>query len=396
MLRDIRTVYLKELREVLRDRRTLVFMLVLPIVLMPLIAGVTMAVFRDAHDEAAHKELRYAIFARELAPEVPQALSRQEGFREVELAGPSEIPAVIREGEIDFAITMAERLDGRITVEVHEDDAKLFKSTDRVGPVIEGASKERTAALLADAGVQEPVAQQRIVEPLEVVERGIASKREVIGTHIGGFLPYMLILFGFLGALYPATDLAAGEKERGTLETLLLAPISRTAIVVGKFGVVCTTAVTSAVLGVSGIGVWLAVDGQQASGALGEVLRAVSFGDLTLVALLSVPVAALMAALLLSVSIFAKSFKEAQAYAGPLNMLVIMPAFVGMLPGVELDARWACVPVCNVALAVKEIVKGTLDPGLAVLVFVSSLAVAGSMLVFCVHWFRRESVLFRQ
>ena len=94
-------------------------------------------------------------------------------------------------------------------------------------------------------------------------------------------------------------------------------------------------------------------------------------------------------------SIFAKSFKEAQTYAGPLNMLIILPAFVGMLPGVELDVRTACIPVCNVALAVKEIVKGTLDFGLAGLVFASSLAVSAAMLVFCVRWFKRESVLFR-
>ena len=283
MLRDIKTVYLKELREVLQDRRTLVFMFVLPILLIPLVAGVAMSVVRDAKDEAESRQLHYAVFDRELAPQVAEALAQGAGFEEVDLADRSEIPAAIRDGDLDFAITMAQRLDGRVTVEVHQDNSKLFKSTDRVGPVLDGAAKQRTAALLAEQGVPDPVAQQRLVEPLTIVERGIASKREVLGSHLGGFLPYMLILFGFLGALYPATDLAAGEKERGTLETLLLAPISRTAIVVGKFGVVCTTSATSAVLGVSGLGLWLFIDGQQAGGALGEVLRAVSLGDLALV-----------------------------------------------------------------------------------------------------------------
>jgi sodium transport system permease protein len=112
-------------------------------------------------------------------------------------------------------------------------------------------------------------------------------------------------------------------------------------------------------------------------------------------AVLLVPVAAVLAAALLSISIYAKSFKEAQSYMTPLNILIIVPPFLAMLPGVTLDWRWAMIPICNVALGIKEVVKGTLDPTMLVLILVSSTAVAAAMLVFCIRWFSRESVLFR-
>src|SRR5690606_33135513 len=101
-------------------------------------------------------------------------------------------------------------------------------------------------ARLDALGVDTPQRRRALLEPIAVEVRGTASKRERIGEAMGGMLPYLFIVFCFLGALYPAIDLGAGEKERGTLETLLLAPVSRAAIVVGKFAVVFTTGLTSA------------------------------------------------------------------------------------------------------------------------------------------------------
>jgi sodium transport system permease protein len=193
--------------------------------------------------------------------------------------------------------------------------------------------------------------------------------------------------------------LGAGEKERGTLETLLLAPIPRYQIVLGKFLVIFTTGVTAALLCLTSLGVMLAVKVQEITGELGElgeVIASVSVVDLVLIAAMLIPAAAMFAALLLSVSIYAKSFKEASAYCGPLNFLVIMPAFIAMLPMVKLDWYWAMVPITNISLAIKELIKGTMNYEMLIAILGSSVVIAGAFLFFCTRWFEREAVLFRQ
>jgi sodium transport system permease protein len=104
----------------------------------------------------------------------------------------------------------------------------------------------------------------------------------------------------------------------------------------------------------------------------------------------------MFSALLLSISIYAKSFKEAQSYATPVNLLILLPVMFAMLPGVELDWTWAMVPVTNVALAIKELVKGTVDYAMLTVILGSSTVVAAALLWAAIGWFNRESVLFRQ
>ena len=109
-----------------------------------------------------------------------------------------------------------------------------------------------------------------------------------------------------------------------------------------------------------------------------------------------VPTAAIFASLLLGISIYAKSFKEAQSYIAPLNMLVILPAFLAMLPGVELDWKTASIPITNISLAIKELIKGTMDYSMLVAILGSSTLLAAALLWASTWWFGREDVLFRQ
>jgi sodium transport system permease protein len=229
-----------------------------------------------------------------------------------------------------------------------------------------------------------------------MVSRGVAPMREVLGERLGGILPYLFIISCFLGAMYPAIDLAAGEKERGTLETLLLVPIPRWQVVLGKFLVVFLAGVVAALLTLVGLGGWLWWRSGELGGELGTVLSAIGATDLLLIAAMLVPTAAIFASLLLGISIYAKSFKEAQSYIAPLNMLVILPAFLAMLPGVELDWTTASIPITNISLAIKELIKGTMDLTMLVAILGSSTVLAGALLAASTWWFGREDVLFRQ
>lgn len=167
-------------------------------------------------------------------------------------------------------------------------------------------------------------------------------------------------------------------------------------LVLGKFLVIFTTGFTAALLSLCSIMVWLLTKGQEVKGVLGNVISSVGSMDLGLIAFMLFPTTAIFAALLMCISIYAKSFKEAQSYATPLNFLAIIPAVMAMMPGVELNWKTAMIPVTNVSLAIKELIKGTMDYNMLVAIIGSSTFIAFVAIVFCAKWFERESVLFRE
>ncbi|RME29778.1 MAG: ABC transporter permease [Deltaproteobacteria bacterium] len=243
---------------------------------------------------------------------------------------------------------------------------------------------ERVRAQGLPAGFERPllVSYQRLPGP------GFMAKL------MSMLLPYMILIFSLLGAMYPAIDLGAGEKERGTLETLLSAPVERQALVMGKFGVVLAASVVSALLATASLYVSIK------AGALGKFApEQVSFGPGEAIAAFAVviPTACIFSSLLMVLSVFARSFKEAQSYASPLQMFIILPAFVSFIPGLELSPATALVPVMNVSLALKAIFTGELGMHVLdiALLLASSVVLAGVLLWFAARWFLREQVLFR-
>ena len=400
---NILTIYLKEMKEVLRDRKTLIFMVALPTLVVPLLMNVMIGFIVRAEKKAQTEILTFAIFGAEHLPDLANAFSEEKGFEKVDIPTQEAIASAIEENKIKFGLvipqTTPEQLerDEQVAVRFYYNNASATsKVKNRAGQVIREFSEKYRSERLAGLGLDTQQEQEHLLNPVTIEEHNTADMREVLGERVGGILPYMFIIFCFMGAMYPAIDLGAGEKERGTLETLLLAPIRRYQIVLGKFFVIFTTGVTAALLCLTSFGVMLAVKVQEITGELGEVIASVSVVDLVLIAAMLIPTAAMFAALLLSVSIYAKSFKEASAYCGPLNFLAIVPAFIAMLPIVKLDWYWAMVPVTNISLAIKELIKGTMNYEMFTAILGSSVVIAGAFLFFCSRWFEREAVLFRQ
>ena len=232
------------------------------------------------------------------------------------------------------------------------------------------------------------------VQPVEVKEANIASKGREAQAFIGGLLPYLIILFCFFGAFYPSLDLTAGEKERFTLETLLLAPVSRVEIALGKFVVVFAAAVTAAVLTTASLAITFTYgilpEGTAKAFDLNFEVPAV-----LLTASLLVPVAALFASILLTVALCARSFKEAQSYAAPLQFLIILPAMTALMPDLQTELKWAWVPLMNVSLLMRELLKGNYLWDFYAITMISMFLLSGLALWFASRVFRRESVLLR-
>ena len=391
------------MKEVLRDKKTLVFMVLLPTLLVPILMNFMIKFVMKAEKQAREETLNYTVFGEKFLPELAGAFTEEKGFKKISIDSQEDIAEAIEENKIKFALIIPEAArqqfeSGRqVTVQFYYNSVSVASQVrNRTRQVINEFSNKRRSEQLTALGLDTAEKQNHLLNPVTIEEHDTANKRAVLGQRVGGMLPYLFIIFCFLGALYPAIDLGAGEKERGTLETLLLAPIKRHEIVLGKFLVIFTTGVTAALLCLTSMGVMLATKVEQVPDDLREVIASISVVDLALIAAMLIPTAAMFAALLLSISIYAKSYKEASAYCGPLNILVIAPAFIAMMPIVKLDWRWAMVPITNISLATKELIKGTMDYYMLIVILGSSIVVAGALLLFCTKWFERESVLFRE
>jgi sodium transport system permease protein len=395
------TIYLKELLELARDRKTFIFTVFIPVLAMPLIFVGFGFLSSTMFKQASQAEMTYAIFGQDNAPDLAERFAREKGFREVKLAGQADIKAAIASERIKFALVIPAGIDASLAqhrqgvIALHYNSAATVDLTrKRVMSVIGGQNRLLREQALSALNLSKD--QLRFaLDPIALEDHSTADKREQVGAVIGGMLPYILLMVCLMSAMYPAIDSGAGEKERGTLETLLLAPVSRTAIVLAKFLMLFTVGLTSALLMIGSMGLLLFFFGPAIGGDLVQMARSIGVLDLAMVALMLVPTAAIFAAILLSISVYAKSYKEAAGMISPLMLLIILPTLVALLPGVELNWKWAMVPLTNVSLAMKELVKGTMDYSMFSVILLSTTLTAGLLLALCRWWFNREQVLFR-
>jgi len=199
----------------------------------------------------------------------------------------------------------------------------------------------------------------------------------MIGILAGGILPYIFIAFGFLGCMYPAIDLFTGEKERGTIETLLTTPVARWQILFGKMGVVVLSgllAASAALLGLFiSIEVMNIVENEELLNVVHEIL---TLKFVLMLFILLFPLTVFFAGIMIPVAVYAKSFKEAQSIITPINLIVVLPAMIGFFPGIKLTFLTACIPVVNIVLSTKELVAGTLNYSLLGLSFAVMILLA--------------------
>lgn len=402
-------VYKKELLELVRDRKTLFFVIALPLVIFPVIFALMGGVMASAQLEEEKKIHRYVIVGAQYAPEFAEDLFYHKSFEQVEstLSEASQLDeaqliAEIKQGAFDMVIIIPaeyveqQQNNSRSYWRVIFNDASLSdRLYGRISALVNKHSTAQRKAKLAAFGLSDEQ-QAGVINPITLVKVDTADTRENLGEKVGGFIPYLLIPLCLVGAVYPAIDLGAGEKERGTLETLLLTPVPRTMLVLGKFAAILTTSLLSALLTVSSMGFWAFIMGsmldltpvKMAFGSIGAF-------DLGLIFALLLPLACIFASVVLAISIYARSFKEAQNYMAPLNILTFLPIAMALVPGISLNSTTAMVPVMNVALAIKEIVKGTVDYQQVALIFLSQAVLAVVVIGFSIRWFNKESVLFR-
>ena len=398
-LTSISVVYRKELTEWLRDRRTLISTVLVPLLAFPiLMVGIT-ALATVMIGKAEKEVPKIMILGGEDSPQLLERLKKLDTLEIVPYAGNwkdqisnKEIRAAV-EIPKGFQAALAANTIATVNIYYYEGELKSSFGANHLQKAVEeyrdSVVKDRLAAKDLPASV---------LTPFQIKQENVAPPEKVSGANIGGFIGYAVILLCLTGAMYPAIDLTAGEKERGTIETVLSSPISRFDLVFGKFLLVFSASLVSAILSVTSMGTSFAILGHshlmQSSG--GQSLN-LNLGLLSVVAVffMALPLAVLFSALLMTISLFAKTYKEAQSYLTPLTFLVVIPAVASVMPGVELTPKLALIPVLNTSLVCKEIITGTYHWNSILLIFFSTCVYAAAALFLAVKMFQREDVLFR-
>ncbi len=398
--RAIRIVYGKELRDSLRDRRTIISMIVVPVLAIPLLMlGVGTLMFKTMVH--AQEEIpRVMIVGGEDSPKVLSALRAAGNIRIVPTTGnftnqimEKWVRAVVKlPPDFDAAIASGER--AAVEIFEYQGDVNSGFAAEKLNTFFRNLSDTTVRERLESRGVP-----MDVLKPFMIQRQNVAPPAKVAGNLLGGIIPYIIIILCLTGAMYPAIDVTAGEKERGTMETVLCCPVGRTDLVMGKFLMVLTASVSTVVLSLLSMGATFQFAKRVLAGSVPqEVLPTVNtldFGGLAGVFLMLLPAAVMLSAVMLMLGLFSRSFREAQSYAGPLMFIAIVPAMAAMLPGLDLNVSLALVPLANVSLACKEMMAGIWHWNYLLLIFGSACLYAVVALAATVWMFHREEVLFR-
>ncbi|WP_024612497.1 ABC transporter permease subunit [Pseudoalteromonas sp. TB64] len=398
-------VYKKEIKELLRDRKTLMFVVALPIFIFPMIFGVLGYFMVQAQIEADQEVHNYSILGTDLAKDFSEDIFYHKNFKlsKVDNGSRDNLISAVKNKDIDVGINIQRiKLSGnqntyKTNIEIiFNNSSRISYISEKIRLIFVKYKEVVQRENLKFLGITKDNEQILILSPVTIEEVDTADLRESFGEKIGVLLPYLLIPLVLTGASYPAIDLGAGEKERGTLETLLLTPITRTQIVLGKFLTIFTASMTTSLITVGSMGLWIILAKWFVSiDYIIDAIRLIGINDLLLILILLMPLACIFSSIVLAISIYSKSFKEAQNYMGPLSMLVFVPLAISMMPNMELTLKTSIVPVLNVSIAIRELLKGTVDYNLVYLIVISTTGLALICLSFCVKWFKKEDVLFR-
>ncbi len=405
----------KELVSSLRDRQTVQNSIVLPIVMYPLLFWIILQGFLvvKGHQEQTKVEIalvgdatRVEQVERDMRALLPESSEEMAVFQGVSLvtdsaiqsdedirawltpAAPGEEVSDEEEDKPDAVLLLEAGEQGKSTLYVHSTRSHSELAGDRTDNLMRTlvANYRKQAA---DAAGLAPGA----LDPLDVSPRAVTTRKDKGALVLSMLLPMMIVIMAVMGAFFPAVDLTAGEKERGTSETTLLLPIPRAKVLTGKILACTLLAFVATTLNLTSMGLaarhLLASLGPNVPVEIQFPFKAVLF-SLPLILLFCFFVSATLTAL----AGLTKSFKEGQAMLGPAQMFFMLPAIIGVMPGMQLNELWAMVPVVNVVLAIRAIMVMDSLPIPYAITAVSLLASAWIAVHLCVRILSQEALAF--
>lgn len=396
--RQLGTLYKKEILDVIRDKKTILTMVVLPILLYPLLFLVIMQVMTLVMEE--QEASTYYIAYDNVEKEHKQALNDWIAGEE------DELEYILEEKKSDNPQEdlKNENIDAYITVEENESQIEYvihYMYADTNSNTAAGMLEEEIESYsicVAEENVRKQgMDVNEVLYPVVAILDDQSSNESALGSLFGGFIPFLLITSIVMGCIYPAIDTTAGEKERGTLETLLTLPVGNMELIASKFLSVATIAVFSVfmnVVSMSGVVLYLystmtALSDGATDLELGSFIPAILITVFCVIAF-----ALFISAVTMIICSFAKSFKEANNYVTPISLVVMLISYVGLIPTIELNETMALVPVANICLLVKNLLVFKYDFTLIALVLLSNVVYAFISIWILGKIYNSESILF--
>lgn len=396
-----RTIYFKELLDTFRDKRTMITMIGIPIVLYPalFIISIQMAVLQQSKMEDTDSTI--AVIADESSIVYTRLAETERLIIQSEFDDPH---AALSAGELDAIVEVDPDFETNLN---SNEAAGLSIYYDRTEPASREAENRITDALydlreeLLIARIQEKALPEGFANPIAIESEDIATASKTGGTILGSILPMIMVMMLALGAFYPAMDLTAGEKERGTFETLLSTPASKLEIVVGKFLAVFTLSMLTGFLNLASLSLTFYFQFSQLLEAReivseGDQLIAISLPSMIGIGLIIIPLAFFISAIMMSAAVLARSFKEAQNYVSPVFILLMLPATAVSFPGIELNATNQFIPITNICLIFRDLITGQYQPEYFFTVFLCTCVYAAIGLVIATWMFQREEVILAE
>jgi sodium transport system permease protein len=424
---NLYVIFRREVRDQIRDRRTLFMIFVLPLLLYPMLVYGVLKVVAAMEQ----KPRTVVVVGAEHLPKGASPLLNPDGLRFnptlFDSPAESELLVVHREPDappwndpqgaeravrgglasavmlIPANVSQQIERDGEISIPIK------YNSIDEPSQITHLRLKEmldRWRKSILASRLKRDQKTESYAEPITVKSEDVATAGEVGSNVWSRLFPFLLVMMSLTGAFYPAVDLCAGEKERGTMETLLISPASRGEIVGGKFLTIMLASVVTALLNLLSMG----LTGIHLASSLGAVapapgrrpaisaLAPPTFQAAFWMILLLIPLAAFFSAICLALSVLARSMKEGQYYMTPLYLVCIPLVFLTLAPEIELNLFISLLPITGVALLLKALILGRYDVALRFFlpVLIPTLVYAAVALRWAVDQFQREDVLFRE
>ena len=396
----ISTIFKKELLEVVRDKKMLFLVILLPFFMYPVLFTIMGKVGKSQGDKMSNTKVTVLINQELEGTDIYKELDKLDNITmKVSSFDKSMLDSLKSTIGIKVTHPAVDSLHPYkpITAMIYVNESKdlLEKRGMQIQQVLSKYNEGLLASRLGEKGLT-----QEFITPIDIKLKDISSTEAKIGKVLGQFLPMLLLIFIFTGSIYIAIDITAGEKERKTLQTLFISPVKTREIITGKFLAVFTVGLISALMNVLSLMLAMFIQvklmaGSSAAGMSGLAINVDPTGWL-FVFMIIVFTTIFLSAMVLAVVIIANSYKEAQSYVTPMMMFIMIPAVLSQMPGMELTASTAMIPILNICLAIGSVLSGSYNLGLLAIVTASVIIYALIALFMASRTFNNESVITGQ
>ena len=392
----------KEIKHLFRDTKTIVQTVVVPTFITPLLIGGVFWYVGSIATEETKKTYEVSVYSSSDSVLIDELNESDRLVVTEEDSVVSVIDAVTRDNseiglvlDEDFTEDLKSNTSAKLTI--YSKDIDTFSQAQSlVLNIVDDYEENIRTSRLELLNLDE-----NYVNPITIDEEDLTTEEESAGSIFGAILALFFVMYVISGSMYPAIDLGAGEKERGTMETLISTNISSVDIIIGKMLSVTSSAILTATFSMLGFAIPLIVIFMFYADSINEYLFGLLSAIVNPIALLGVfvlivPLSVFMGAFLLAISVYAKTPKEAGLLLGNVLIVFIIPCYIPLInPGLELDFVGALIPCYNLALITNNLIAGTVDWFLYSVALISTIVYCCIAIYITYIMFDDENVIFR-